>query len=73
MSTTTNGSEVQFRTMRQYKDHYAPTPEEPQPDYTGKSEDYIKGSELARKAFETFKRRMEEEKKLPPWQKPKDS
>jgi len=66
MSTTTNNERV-FRTLQQYEDYYAPTPEEP--DYTGKSEDYIKGAELARKAFAAVKQRMEDEKKLAPWQK----
>jgi hypothetical protein len=67
MSTTTDSGELRFRTFKQYKDHFAPTPEEP--DYTGKSPEYIMGAEIARKAFEAAKRRIEKEKKRAPWEK----
>ena len=70
MSTTTDNNGQRFRTLQQYKNYFAPTPEEPEYDYSEKSEDYKKGAELARKAFAAVKQRIEEEKKLPPWQKP---
>ena len=67
MSTTINSNELRFRTFQQYKDHFAPSPEKI--DYSGKSEDYILGAEIALRAFDATKRRMEEERKLASWEK----
>lgn len=63
MSTTTNNdSGVVFRSWQQYLDYYKE--DEPMPDYTGKSEAYVRGAEMVRKAIaELDKQRAEEEER----------
>ena len=59
MSTETEKKEVVFRSVEEMKAYFAPSLEPP--DYTGKSEDYIRGAESARKMLLAEKQRKEEE------------
>jgi hypothetical protein len=70
MTAIANNEEVRFRTFKEYKDYFAPSPHQPEypPD---KMDDpyYIWGIEVANRAFEKVKQRMEEEKQQAPWEK----
>ena len=70
MSTSTNSNETHFRTFQQYKRHFAPSPEAIEiPEDKKDDPYYLWGMEVARKAFEDARRKIEEERKKTPWER----
>lgn len=68
MNVMTNiNNEIKFRNYQQYKDYFTSSPEKT--SYPGKSDDYVLGAEIARKAFDTVRQKMDEDKKRAPWEK----
>lgn len=67
----TEKNEIRFRTFQQYKKHFAPEPEpDPnEPDYSGKSPEFMIGVEIARRAADAARQEIEEERNRAPWER----
>ena len=62
-------NDTRFKTFQQYKDYFAPSPEQPNyPPEIANDPDRLWGMEAARHAFDAAKRRIEEKKNRMPWE-----